>query len=145
LVNRPRRRRYKAEGTALSKPLRPNQLWCADCKGEFMLTDRRYCYPLTVTDAASRYLLGCEALLSTNACLAFGVFERLFKDHGLPEAIRTDNGTPFASGNSLFGLTRLSVWWLRLGISLERIKPGNPQQNGRHGQHNEPLAKRSSY
>lgn len=132
LVNRPRRRRYKAEGTTLSKPLSPNQLWCADYKGEFMLTDRRYCYPLTVTDAASRYLLGCEALLSTNARDAFGVFERLFKDHGLPAAIRTDNGSPFASGNSLFGLTRLSVWWLRLGIGLERIKPGNPQQNGRH-------------
>ena len=132
LVNTPRRRRYRAEGTALSKPLQPNELWCADYKGEFMLADRRYCYPLTVTDAASRYLLGCEALLSTNRHDAFIVFERLFKDYGLPRAIRTDNGSPFANGNSLFGLTRLSVWWLRLGIHLERIKPGNPQQNGRH-------------
>jgi len=132
LVNRPRRRRYRAEGTPLSRPLQPNELWCADYKGEFMLDDRRYCYPLTVTDAASRYLLACEALLSTNRRDAFVVFERLFKDHGLPKAIRTDNGSPFANGNSLFGLTRLSVWWLRLGIGLERIKPGNPQQNGRH-------------
>ncbi|HEX4049789.1 MAG TPA: IS481 family transposase [Steroidobacteraceae bacterium] len=132
LVNKPRRRRYKAEGTPLSKPLQANELWCADYKGEFMLADRRYCYPLTVTDAASRYLLGCEALLSTNRQDAFAVFERLFKDYGLPRAIRTDNGSPFANGNSLFGLTRLSVWWLRLGIGLERIKPGNPQQNGRH-------------
>jgi putative transposase len=132
LVNRPRRRRYHAQGTTLSRPLHPNDLWCADYKGEFMLTDRRYCYPLTVTDAASRYLLSCEALASTNSRDAFAVFERVFRDFGLPQAIRTDNGVPFASGNSLFGLTRLSVWWLRLGISIERIRPGNPQQNGRH-------------
>jgi transposase InsO family protein len=132
LVSHPRSRRYKAEGTTLSRPLGPNDLWCADYKGEFMLADRRYCFPLTVTDAASRYLLGCEALASTNSQDAFSVFERLFKDFGLPGAIRTDNGIPFASGNALFGLTRLSVWWLRLGIGIERIKPGNPQQNGRH-------------
>jgi putative transposase len=132
LVNHPRRRRYKAEGTALSHPLRPNELWCADYKGEFMLADRRYCYPLTVTDAASRYLLGCEALSSTKGKFAFSVFERIFRDFGLPQAIRTDNGVPFASPNSLFGLSKLSVWWLRLGIRIERIRPGNPQQNGRH-------------
>lgn len=132
LVNRPRRKRYKAEGTALSRPLRPNELWCADYKGEFMLADRRYCYPLTITDAASRYLIGCEALGSTQATFAFRVFERVFRDFGLPQAIRTDNGVPFASPNSLFGLSRLSVWWLRLGIRIERIRPGNPQQNGRH-------------
>jgi putative transposase len=132
LVNRPRRRRYKAEGTALSRPLRPNELWCADYKGEFMLADRRYCYPLTITDAASRYLLSCEALSSTKSKYAFPVFERVFKDFGLPKAIRTDNGVPFASPNSLFGLSKLSVWWLRLGISIERIKPAHPEQNGRH-------------
>jgi len=132
LVNRPRRRRYRAEGTALSRPVHPNELWCADYKGEFMLADRRYCYPLTITDAASRYLLSCEALSSTKALYAFSVFERVFKDFGLPKAIRTDNGAPFASGNSLFGLSKLSVWWLRLGIQLERIKPAHPEQNGRH-------------
>jgi putative transposase len=132
LVNRPRRRRYKAEGTALSRPLQPNDLWCADYKGEFMLADRRYCYPLTITDAASRYLLSCEALSSTQAQYAFTVFERVFKDFGLPKAIRTDNGVPFASPNSLFGLSKLSVWWLRLGIGIERIQPAHPEQNGRH-------------
>src|SRR6204780_878612 len=132
LVKRRRRRVYKPEGTPLSYPHLPNDLWCADYKGEFMLADRRYCYPLTITDAASRYLLSCEALSSTKAQYAFTVFERVFKDFGLPKAIRTDNGAPFASANSLFGLTRLSVWWLRLGIDIERIKPGNPQQNGRH-------------
>jgi putative transposase len=132
LVKRRRRRVYKAEGTSLSWPCSPNDLWCADYKGEFMLADRRYCYPLTITDFASRYLIGCEALENTQAMYAFSVFERAFKDFGLPGAIRTDNGAPFASANSLFGLTRLSVWWLRLGIDIERIKPGHPQQNGRH-------------
>jgi putative transposase len=132
LVKRRRRRVYKPEGTALSRPYLPNDLWCADYKGEFQLADRRYCYPLTITDFATRYLIGCEALANTQASFAFTVFERVFKDFGLPRAIRTDNGAPFASANSLFGLTRLSVWWLRLGINIERIKPGHPQQNGRH-------------
>jgi putative transposase len=132
LVTRPRKPRYHAPGTSLTKPTRANDLWCADYKGEFMLADRRYCYPLTITDFASRYLISCEGLSSTLAMYAFTVFERAFKDFGLPRAIRTDNGCPFASANSLFGLTKLSVWWLRLGIGIERIKPGHPQQNGRH-------------
>jgi putative transposase len=132
LVKRRRRRIYKPEGTPLSHAHHPNDLWCADYKGEFMLADRRYCYPLTVTDFASRYLLCCEGLSSTSMMYAFTVFERVFKDFGLPRAIRTDNGSPFASSNALFGLTKLSVWWLRLGIDIERIKPGHPQQNGRH-------------
>ena len=132
LVSRGRKRRYRAQGTTLSKPLRPNDLWCADYKGEFMLVDRRYCYPLTISDFASRYLLACEALGSTKEIYAFTVFERVFKDFGLPKAIRTDNGVPFASPHALFGLSKLSVWWLRLGIHIERIQPGRPQQNGRH-------------
>ncbi len=132
LVERRRRRRYKANGTALSRPLHPNELWCADFKGEFQLADRRYCFPLTITDFATRYLLGCEALPSTKAPQVFTVFERTFQEFGLPRAIRTDNGLPFGCGNALYGLTRLSVWWLRLGIRLERIKPGHPEQNGRH-------------
>ena len=97
-----------------------------------MLADRRYCYPLTITDFASRYLLRCEALSTTQELYAFTVFERVFKEFGLPAAIRTDNGVPFASPNALYGLSRLSVWWLRLGIQIERIKPGHPEQNGRH-------------
>lgn len=132
LVQHGRKRRPKAQGTRLSRPLLPNDLWCADYKGEFMLADRRYCYPLTITDFASRYLISCEALATTKEAFAFAVFERAFKDFGLPLAIRTDNGVPFASPHSLFGLSKLSVWWLRLGIQIERIKPGNPQQNGRH-------------
>jgi putative transposase len=132
LVKRRRGRRNKAKGTLLSLPGQPNELWCADYKGEFMLADRRYCYPLTITDFASRYLLACEALSTTKEAYAFPVFEAVFKEFGLPKAIRTDNGVPFASPNGLYGLSKLAVWWLRLGIEIERIKPGNPQQNGRH-------------
>jgi putative transposase len=132
LVRRRRRRRHKAQGTPLTHGTKPNDLWCADYKGEFMLTDRRYCYPLTISDFASRYLLSCDALSTTRETYAFTVFERTFQDFGLPRAIRTDNGIPFACGNALYGLSKLSVWWLRLGIDIERIKPGHPEQNGRH-------------
>lgn len=132
LVKRRRRRRHTATGTQLSQPTEPNALWCADYKGEFLLGNRRYCYPLTITDFASRYLITCEALSSTQDKYAFAVFERAFKDFGLPRAVRSDNGLPFASPNALYGLSRLSVWWLRLGIQIERIKPGHPEQNGRH-------------
>ena len=126
------RRRHKAQGTILSTGATPNDLWCVDFKGEFRLGNRRYCYPLTVTDHASRFILACEALESTKEAGAINAFARLFQDRGLPHAIRSDNGVPFASPNGLYGLSRLSVWWLRLGIAIERIRPGHPQQNGRH-------------
>ena len=132
LVQRRGRRHNHAQGTPLSLGQKPNELWCTDYKGEFLLGNKKYCYPLTVTDHASRYLLLCEALESTCEALAFTAFARLFKERGLPTSIRSDNGVPFASPNSLFNLSKLSVWWLRLGISIERIKPGHPQQNGRH-------------
>ena len=125
-------RRPKAQGTALSAGAHPNDLWCVDFKGEFLLGNKQYCYPLTVTDHASRYLLLCEALESTREDPAIQAFEHLFRERGLPLSIRSDNGVPFASPNALFGLSKLSVWWLRLGIAVERIKPGHPQQNGRH-------------
>jgi transposase InsO family protein len=132
LVGRATRSRTPAQGTSLSDGLNPNDLWCVDYKGEFQLGEKRYCYPLTATDYASRLLLLCEALESTREDLAFPAFERLFRERGLPLAIRSDNGVPFASPHGLFQLSRLSVWWLRLGISIERIRPGRPQQNGRH-------------
>ena len=132
LVSHKGRPRHRATGTALSQGAAPNDLWCADFKGEFKLGNRQYCYPLTVTDHASRFLLLCEALQSTCEETAFAAFERLFVERGLPVAIRSDNGVPFASPNALFNLSKLSVWWLRLGIAIERIKPGRPQQNGRH-------------
>ncbi len=128
-MGRPRRR---ATGTPLSGGDAPNALWCADFKGEFKLGDARYCYPLTVTDHASRFLLLCEALESTREDPAVTAFEQLFRERGLPQAIGSDNGVPFASPNGLFNLSKLSVWRLRLGIAIERIKPGHPQQNGRH-------------
>src|SRR6202521_5646261 len=132
LVERRGRLRRRAQGTPLSLGQRPNELWCTDYKGEFLLGNHRYCYPLTVTDHASRYLLTCEALSSTKEDYAFTIFERLFKERGLPAHMRSDNGVPFASAHALFNLSKLAVWWLRLGIGIERIKPGNPQQNGRH-------------
>lgn len=132
LVQRRKRRRYKAKGTELGTSSQPNNLWCADYKGEFRLGCRDYCYPLTITDHNSRYLLACEGLQSTREPFAFSVFERVFKEYGLPQGMRTDNGLPFSSPNALYGLSKLSVWWLRLGINIERIKPGHPEQNGRH-------------
>lgn len=132
LVSRIHKSRTRCQGTPLSPGLAPNDLWCTDYKGEFQMGNRSYCYPLTVTDHASRYLLLCEAMESNREELAFRGFERLFRERGLPLAIRSDNGVPFAAPNGLFGLSKLSVWWLRLGISIERIKPGKPQQNGRH-------------
>jgi transposase InsO family protein len=132
LVKRMGRKRHRATGTALSPGTAPNDLWCADFKGEFKLGNGRYCYPLTVTDHASRYLLLCEALESVREDLAITAFEQLFRERGLPQAIRSDNGVPFASPNGLYNLSKMSVWWLRIGIQIERIKPGHPQQNGRH-------------
>ena len=122
LVTRARqRRRCKAEGTPLSAACCPNDLWCVDFKGEFRLGNRQYCYPLTVTDQASRMILLCEALESTREVPVVEAFVRLFKQRGLPAAIRSDNGLPFASPNGLYNLSRLSVFWLRLGIDIERI------------------------
>ncbi|MCB9091184.1 MAG: transposase [Halobacteriovoraceae bacterium] len=132
IKHRKGRKRYKANGTPLNHVRKPNQLWCADYKGEFMLGNKQYCYPLTITDYASRYLITCESLSSTREDFAIETFIRAFKEYGIPNAIRTDNGNPFANGNSFYNLTRLSVMWLRLGIGIERIKPGCPQQNGRH-------------
>jgi hypothetical protein len=109
----------------------PNQVWCADFKGWFLTQDGSRCDPLTITDAYSRYLLRCCAVKKTDGEHAWAVFEAAFREFGLPEAIRTDNGSPFAS-RAPAGLSQLSMLWLRLGIRHERIEPGKPQQNGRH-------------
>jgi transposase InsO family protein len=116
----------------LSAGATANDLWCAGFKGEFKLGNGRYCYPLTVTDQASRFLLMCEALGPTREEPAIAAFGRLFIERGLPLSIRSNDGVPFASPSALFNLSKLSVWWLRLGIAIERIKLGHPQQNGRH-------------
>jgi len=109
----------------------PNDVWSADHKGSFLLGDRERCYPLTIADMWSRFVLTCDALNSTDERLARESFEEAFDTYGLPGTIRTDNGTPFASP-APGGLSRLSVWWIRLGIKHERIAPGHPEQNGRH-------------
>ena len=110
----------------------PNDLWCVDFKGQFETKDGELCYPLTVMDGASRFLLACTAFRSPTLANVRAVFEELFRDYGLPRAIRSDNGEPFVSVAAAAGLTKLSAWWARLGINLERIDPGKPQQNGRH-------------
>lgn len=132
LVRRKRRRRVIGHpGKPLTVVNSANELWCADFKGQFRTGDGLYCYPLTVTDDYSRYLLLCHGLLSPNLVDTKEAFTRLFKEYGLPLAIRTDNGAPFAA-NSLGRLSQLSAWWVRLGIRPEFIEPGKPQQNGRH-------------
>ncbi len=128
-----RKRRHRSE--PYKGPLRkangPNEVWAADFKGQFRLGNGRLCYPLTITDVYSRALLACEALESTCVAGALGVFMRVFKEFGLPEVIRTDNGTPFAS-TGVRGLSKLGVRFLALGIIHERIERGHPEQNGQH-------------
>lgn len=109
----------------------PNEVWTADFKGHFKTRDGFYCYPLTIADGHSRYLFSCHGMLSPLQKDTKAVFKRLFKEHGLPKRIRTDNGNPFAS-NAIGRISRLSAWWIRLGILPELIEPGCPQQNGRH-------------
>ena len=125
------RRRIGHPGKPTSAILAPNDVWSADYKGQFRTGNGVYCYPLTITDGFSRYLLGCQGLSSTAVAEAKPVFLRLFKEYGLPKRIRTDNGVPFAT-NTLARLSSLSAWWVRLGILPELIEPGKPQQNGRH-------------
>ena len=132
LVPKQRKRRIIGHpGKPTTQILAPNDTWCADFKGHFRTGDGIYCYPLTVTDGFSRYLLGCQSLPSTSVQGTKPVFTRIFKEFGLPCRIRTDNGVPFAT-TTLARLSSLSAWWVRLGIMPELIEPGKPQQNGRH-------------
>ena len=130
----PRRRQRRSvprETAGLSYPQDPNELWCTDFKGQFRTGDGRYCYPLTLSDAASRYVLECRGLAAPTAMLVRPWFERVFERYGLPWAIRSDNGPPFSS-LAIAGLSELSIWWIKLGIMPQLIDPGQPQQNGRH-------------
>lgn len=130
----PRRRRApssRAWRSSRTVAAAPNQVWTADFKGEFRLGSGRLCYPLTLVDAHSRYLLLCQALPGTKTSGARATFERAFREYGLPQVIRTDNGTPFRS-HALAGLSQLAVWWIRLGITLEWTRPRHPQDNGAH-------------
>jgi putative transposase len=132
LVKKRRRRRpHQHPGVVPAVTVRPNDLWTADFKGHFRTGDGIYCYPLTIADQHTRYLLACHGLLSTKGQGVRPVFDRLFRDYGLPGAIRTDNGVPFAT-TGIHGLSQLNVWWMRLGIQHQRILPAHPQQNGAH-------------
>jgi putative transposase len=131
LRRQPRRRRWDHPGVAPLVTTQPNQVWPADFKGQFKTGNGQYCYPLTVTDHFSRALLVCHGLPSTAAADVRPVLRTVFRAIGLPEAIRTDNGTPFAS-TSLHGLSALNIWWMQLGIVHQRIPPASPQHNGTH-------------
>ncbi len=128
---RRRRRHYHHPGVVPVATTQPNDLWTADFKGHFRTRDGRYCYPLTIADLHTRFLLACDGLLSTKGQGVRPVFDRLFREYGLPRAIRTDNGVPFAT-TGIHGLSQLNVWWIRLGIQHQRILPAHPQQNGAH-------------
>src|SRR5882724_9531679 len=129
----PRKKRWRTP--PYSEPLAPadapNRGWCADFKGWFRTGNGERIDPLTISDAHSRYLLRCQAVEKTDTARVQGIFEAAFRQYGLPQAIRTDNGAPFAS-TALAGLSRLAVWWIKLGIVPERIEAGHPEQNGRH-------------
>lgn len=131
LVRRKRRRTPMPHGSPLRTASAPNDIWCADFKGQFRLGSGRYCYPLTISDRFSRYLICCEALEGTYVDTAMVVFDQAFREYGLPTVIRTDNGCPFAAPG-LWGLSKLSARWLRLGVWPERIEPAHPEQNGQH-------------
>lgn len=128
---RRRRRPHQHPGVVPPTTTAPNDLWTADFKGQFPTQDGVLCYPLTIADQHTRYLVTCHGLPSTHGVGARTVCERAFRTYGLPRAIRTDNGVPFAT-SGIHGLSLLNVWWMRLGIQHQRIHPGRPQQNGAH-------------
>jgi putative transposase len=130
---RPRRRRAYPPRmpSQLAETTRPNDTWCVDFKGHFLLGNKSRCYPLTLSDQVSRYLLKCESVERQDTDHVKVHFEHAFHEYGLPLRIRSDNGPPFATAG-IGGLSELSVWWMKLGITPERIEPGKPQQNGRH-------------
>jgi len=131
VTKRRRRRRPDHPGTVPPHTTEPNDLWAADFKGHFRTGDGIYCYPLTISDQHSRYLLTCHSLRNVQTVGARPAFERAFREYGLPRAMRTDNGVPFATC-AIHGLSELNVWWMRLGIQHQRILPAHPQQNGAH-------------
>jgi putative transposase len=131
VVPRKKRRRVPPQTRPLAHAVGPNAVWCVDFKGEFLTGDGAWCYPLTISDACTRYLLRCQGLKQTGHDQVRPILQWAFRQYGLPQAIRSDNGPPFAS-RAVAGLSRLSVWWIKLGIAPDRIQPGHPEQNGRH-------------
>lgn len=132
VIAKKRRIQRSYHPTHLTESKNANDVWAIDYKGHFKTRDNKYCYPLTITDNHTRFLIAVEAMESINSEDAFQVFQECFLTYGMPKIIRSDNGSPFASTNAIFGLTKLSAWFIKLGIKVERIEPGKPQQNGRH-------------
>lgn len=143
LPRRRRRRNPGHPGLGTTFPSRPNAVWTADFKGQFKTLNGYYCFPLTILDGFSRFCLACQGLTSTEHELAQPAFERVFCEFGLPEAIRTDNGAPFAT-QAIRRLSRLHVWWIKLGITPELILPARPDQNGRHERFHLTLKRRTA-
>ena len=131
VIPRPQRRRVEPYSAPFAAASAPNRVWCGDFKGWGRTQDGERIDPLTRSDACTRYLLRCQAVDKTDTAHVQAIFEAAFREYGLPEAIRTDNGAPFAA-RALAGLSRLAVWWMKLGIVPERIQPAHPEQNGRH-------------
>ena len=140
---RKQRRKMLIPYTPLTNSLTVNDVWCIDFKGQFKLRNGNYCYPLTVSDHKSRFLISCEALPSTKKHGVRDTFAGIFSEFGLPKVILSDNGSPFAS-NGIGRLSQLSVWFLRLGINPEQIEPGHPEQNGRHERMHRTLKKEAT-
>lgn len=137
------RRRHRHPGSSPLQATGPNDVWTADFKGEFRLGNGQYCFPLTVEDAASRFLLACDGFAAPQLRPTLQSFERLFRIYGLPRAIRTDNGAPFVT-QAIHGLSRLNVYWMRLGIAHQRTRPGCPQDNPRHERMHRTLKRRAT-
>jgi transposase InsO family protein len=131
VIPRKRRRRVDPYTAPFASAHAPNRVWCGDFKGWSRTQDGVRIDPLTISDACSRYLLRCQAVDKSDTPHVQAIFEAAFREHGMPDAIRTDNGAPFAS-RAIAGLSRLAVWWMKLGIVPERIQPSHPEQNGRH-------------
>ena len=140
--SKPRRREWRHPGRSTITAQQPNEMWSVDFKGQFRTRDGHTCYPLTVADTHTRFLLACDGLTSTGHAQAQQVFARLFREYGLPAAIRSDNGAPFAS-KAIGGLSRLNVWWIQLGIQHDRTEPGHPEQNGSHERMHRTLKRRT--
>ena len=140
---RPRRRPHRHPGVLPIATHEPNDLWTADFTGQFRTGNGVYCYPLTIADQHTRYLLTCHDLLSTETVTARPIFERAFREYGLPRAIRTDNGVPLAT-QAIHGLSYLNMWWMRLGIQHQRIHARRPQQNGAHARMHRTLKRQAT-
>ncbi len=141
--HRRKRRRTPPYSQPLAAATEPNRVWCADFKGWFRSGDGTRIDPLTMMDAHSRYLLRVQAVEKMDTVRVQAIFEAAFREHGLPQAMRSDNGAPFAS-RAVAGLSRLSVWWMKLGIRPERIEPGHPEQNGAHERMHRTLAEETA-